>query len=146
MRPGYIAASVPNCSAITRGEWLGSMMPPEPSRIELVWAPTWAMSTLVADEAMDGRLWCSAYQTRGYPRSSALRASVTLAAKLSLAVWPRPRGARSRMASRMRIRRSPLPATTNPRDDLPIPPVPLASGVALRDDPRCHAKHLRRAG
>jgi hypothetical protein len=26
-------ASVPNCSATTSGEWLGSMMPPEPTRI-----------------------------------------------------------------------------------------------------------------
>jgi hypothetical protein len=40
------------------------MIPPEPSRIELVCAPTWAIRTLVADEAMVGMLWCSAYQTR----------------------------------------------------------------------------------
>ena len=49
---------------MTSGEWLGSMMPPEPSRMVLVCAATWAISTLVADEAMDGMLWCSAYQTR----------------------------------------------------------------------------------
>lgn len=64
MRPGYMAARVPNCSAITSGEWLGSMMPPEPSLIDEVCAPTCAMSTLVADDAMFGMLWCSAYQTR----------------------------------------------------------------------------------
>jgi len=27
---------VPNCSAITSGEWFGSMMPPAPTRIVLV--------------------------------------------------------------------------------------------------------------
>ncbi len=55
---------MPNCSAMTSGEWFGSMMPPEPSLIELVRAPMWAMRTLVADEPMEGMLWCSAYQTR----------------------------------------------------------------------------------
>ena len=55
---------MPNCSAITSGEWFGSMMPPEPSRIVVVCAPTCAISTLVADDAIDGMLWCSAYQTR----------------------------------------------------------------------------------
>jgi hypothetical protein len=38
------------------GEWLGSMTPPEPSRISLVCAPTWAISTLVAEEAIVGML------------------------------------------------------------------------------------------
>ena len=33
MRPGKSASSVPNCSAITSGAWLGSMMPPAPTRI-----------------------------------------------------------------------------------------------------------------
>ena len=61
---GYIAASVPNCSAIRSGAWLGSMTPPAPSRIVRVCAPTCAISTLVAEEAMAGMLWCSAYQTR----------------------------------------------------------------------------------
>jgi hypothetical protein len=64
IRPGYIASSVPNCSAMTSGEWFGSMMPPEPSLIDVVCAPTCAISTLVADDAIDGMLWCSAYQTR----------------------------------------------------------------------------------
>ncbi len=64
MRPGYIASSVPNCSAITSGEWFGSMMPPEPSLMLDVCAPMCAISTLVADDAIDGMLWCSAYQTR----------------------------------------------------------------------------------
>ncbi len=30
IRPGAMASSVPNCSAITSGAWLGSMTPPEP--------------------------------------------------------------------------------------------------------------------
>ncbi|MNM69319.1 hypothetical protein D3C81_809110 [compost metagenome] len=36
MRPGYSEASVPNCSAITSGEWLGSITPPEPTRMVCV--------------------------------------------------------------------------------------------------------------
>ena len=32
-----------------------------------VCAATWAISTLVADEAIVAMLWCSAYQTRRYP-------------------------------------------------------------------------------
>ena len=49
---GYMASSVPNCSAIVSGEWLGSMMPPAPSRMVEVCAPMCAISTLVADDAM----------------------------------------------------------------------------------------------
>ena len=64
MRPGCSVSSVPNCSAIVSGEWLGSMTPPAPSRIEVVWSATCAISTLVAEEAIDAMLWCSAYQTR----------------------------------------------------------------------------------
>ncbi len=64
MRPGCRAASVPNCSAITSGAWLGNMTPPAPSLMRWVCAATCAMSTLVADEAIVGMLWCSAYQTR----------------------------------------------------------------------------------
>jgi len=55
---------VPNCSAIVSGAWFGSMTPPEPRRMVEVCAATWPMSTLVADDAMLGMLWCSAYQTR----------------------------------------------------------------------------------
>ena len=33
IRPGYRLSRVPNCSAITNGAWLGSMTPPEPTRI-----------------------------------------------------------------------------------------------------------------
>jgi hypothetical protein len=43
---------VPNCSAITSGEWFGSMIPPAPSRISRVCAAMCAISTLVADEAI----------------------------------------------------------------------------------------------
>ena len=78
-----MAASVPNCSAISSGAWFGSITPPAPSRIVRVCAPTCAISTLVAEEAMLAMLWCSAYQTRRYPSSSARWASATLFAKLS---------------------------------------------------------------
>jgi hypothetical protein len=58
------AASVPNCSAMVSGEWFGSMMPPDPSRMLSVWAAMCPINTLVADDAIVGMLWCSAYQTR----------------------------------------------------------------------------------
>ncbi len=64
IRPGYLASSVPNCSAMVSGAWLGSMTPPAPRRMLVVCAPTCEMSTLVADDAIEGMLWCSAYQTR----------------------------------------------------------------------------------
>ena len=33
IRPGWMASRVPNCSATTNGAWLGSITPPEPTRI-----------------------------------------------------------------------------------------------------------------
>ena len=54
MRPGWSAASVPNASATMSGAWLGSMMPPEPTRMVAVPAATWAMTTAVAALAMPG--------------------------------------------------------------------------------------------
>ena len=71
-----------------------------------MWAPTWAMITLVAEEAMEDMLWCSAYQTRRYPHVSARWASTTLAAKLSVVVWPLRMGARSRIESGMVMKES----------------------------------------
>ena len=62
MRPGKSASSVPNCSAMTRGEWFGSMMPPAPIRIVFVAAASWPMTTEVAALAMPTMLWCSATQ------------------------------------------------------------------------------------
>ena len=56
MRSGCSSASVPNCSAIVSGEWFGNMMPPAPRRMRSVCAATCAMSTLVADDAMDAML------------------------------------------------------------------------------------------
>ena len=56
MRPGNSASSVPNCSAITSGEWLGSMMPPAPTRMREVPAATWPMTTEVAALAIPGML------------------------------------------------------------------------------------------
>ena len=97
MRPGCSVSSVPNCSAMVSGEWFGSITPPDPSRIVCVFAATWAISTLVADDAMDDMLWCSAYQTLQYPLASASCASLTLPSRLSRVVSPRPMNARSRM-------------------------------------------------
>ena len=56
MRPGCSVARVPNCSAIVSGEWFGSITPPAPRRIVEVWAAMWAISTLVADEAIEAML------------------------------------------------------------------------------------------
>ena len=76
IRPGCSASSVPNCSATTSGAWLGSITPPEPTRIVEVAAARWAISTAGAELAMAGMLWCSATQNRRYPSSSVRRASV----------------------------------------------------------------------
>ena len=62
MRPGYSVARVPNCSAMTSGAWLGSMTPPEPTRIVCVPPATWPISTAVAALATPAMLWCSASQ------------------------------------------------------------------------------------
>jgi hypothetical protein len=64
MRPGKERGQVPNCSAITSGEWFGSMTPPAPTRMVFVPAATWPMTTEVAALAMPGMLWCSASQKR----------------------------------------------------------------------------------
>ncbi|MNE01121.1 hypothetical protein D3C80_935500 [compost metagenome] len=56
MRPGCRAFKVPNCSAITRGAWLGNMTPPAPTRMVLVAAATAPMTTEVAALAMPGML------------------------------------------------------------------------------------------
>ncbi len=62
MRPGNSVASVPNASATISGAWLGSMMPPAPTRIVRVPAAMWPTSTAVAELATPSRLWCSATQ------------------------------------------------------------------------------------
>ena len=62
MRPGNSDSSVPNCSAITSGEWFGSMMPPAPTRMVEVPPATCAITTAVAALAMPGMPWCSASQ------------------------------------------------------------------------------------
>src|SRR5690606_15890573 len=45
---GYKCAKVPNCSAIIRGEWLGSIIPPEPTLMLLVFSATYPISREVA--------------------------------------------------------------------------------------------------
>jgi hypothetical protein len=54
IRPGKSDARVPNCSAMTRGEWLGSMMPPAPARMVEVPPAMCAITTEVAALAMPG--------------------------------------------------------------------------------------------
>ena len=49
-------SSVPNCSAMTSGEWFGSMMPPAPTRIVDVRPATAQITTEVAALATDGML------------------------------------------------------------------------------------------
>jgi hypothetical protein len=53
---------VPKASATTSGAWLGSMTPPEPTRMVRVAPAMWPTSTAVAELAMPGMLWCSASQ------------------------------------------------------------------------------------
>jgi hypothetical protein len=62
MRPGCRDSSMPNCSATTRGEWFGSMTPPEPIRIVWVAVARWASRTAGEELAMPGIEWCSATQ------------------------------------------------------------------------------------
>ena len=64
IRSGCSATSVPNCSATTNGAWLGSITPPEPSRIVEVAAARCASSTAGAELAIPGMLWCSATHNR----------------------------------------------------------------------------------
>ena len=62
MRPGNSVASVPKASATTSGAWLGSMMPPEPTRIVRVPPATCVINTAVDEQATPSMLWCSASQ------------------------------------------------------------------------------------
>ena len=62
IRPGCAASSRANCSATTRGAWLGSMTPPEPTRIRSVAPATIAIRTAGLVAATAGMLWCSATQ------------------------------------------------------------------------------------
>ena len=62
MRPGYSSASVPKLSATVSGGWLGSITPPEPTRMRSVPPAMCPTSTAVAELAMPAMLWCSASQ------------------------------------------------------------------------------------
>ena len=55
---------MPNCSATASEAWLGSITPPEPTRMVVVADARWARSTAGAELAMPGMLWCSATQWR----------------------------------------------------------------------------------
>ena len=61
-RPGKAASSSAICSATTNGAWLGSITPPEPTRMREV---TEAISPIGSGglvAATAGMLWCSATQ------------------------------------------------------------------------------------
>ena len=64
MRSPWMLARVPYCSATISGAWLGSMTPPEPTRMFSVTPAACEMSSEVALEARLGVLWCSANQSR----------------------------------------------------------------------------------
>jgi Phosphoesterase family len=95
IRPGCIASSVPNCSATVSGAWLGSITPPEPTRIADVADAIWPARTAGAALAMPGMLWCSAIQYRRSPHRSACRARSTLRRSASPADPPVGTGHRS---------------------------------------------------
>ena len=81
---------MPNCSAITIGEWFGNMMPPAPTRMDIVPPATWPMHTAVAALAMPARLWCSASQKRVKPAASTCWARSRALASASAGVKPSP--------------------------------------------------------
>src|SRR5699024_12059625 len=68
IRSPWNRTRVPNCSMTASGEWLGSMIPPEPTRIRSVSEAARSISSAVALEARLFVLWCSANQSRSYRR------------------------------------------------------------------------------
>ena len=96
IRPGCSVARVPNCSAMTSGEWFGSMTPPEPSRMVEVLAATCAMSTAVADDAIVADVVVLGVPDAGEAEWLRTRASRTLPSRLSRTVSPATRPGRGR--------------------------------------------------
>ena len=56
MRPGNSASSILKRSATTSGAWLGSITPPEPTRMFLVTAAIWPIMMSGAGLATEARL------------------------------------------------------------------------------------------
>ncbi len=95
MRPGAIASSVPNCSAMTSGAWLGSITPPEPSRMRVG-----VGGEVGEDHGRGGGGHARHGVVLGDPvaveaAASARRASSTLVRRASVAVRPAPTVTRS---------------------------------------------------
>ena len=88
MRSPYSPARARKVSATLSGAWLGSMIPPDPTRIVLVAAATAAIMTSGAELVTLAMLWCSASQKRRYPAASAVRASSTVSRRARLADDP----------------------------------------------------------
>ena len=65
IRPGCSASSIANCSATTSVGWLGSITPPEPTRIAVGRRGEVREQHAAGDvEATAGIAWCSATQNR----------------------------------------------------------------------------------
>ena len=78
---------------------MGSITPPEPTRILDVAAARCAISTAGAELAIAGMLWCSATQNRRYRSSSVRRASSVVWRSAWPDVVPAATGERSRTDS-----------------------------------------------
>ena len=74
---------------------MGSITPPEPTRMLDVASAMWPISTGGDELAMPGMPWCSATQNRVKPRRSACLASSIVARSAAPAVPPSGMGARS---------------------------------------------------
>ena len=85
---GRAHPSVPNCSAITKGEWLGSMMPPEPTRMVFVAAAIWPMTTLVAALAMPLHTVMFSYPVTGEAQTFHMDAARSAALASAVATLP----------------------------------------------------------
>jgi len=97
--PGGARPASPNCSAITSGEWLGSMTPPNPSRIDSVLAAMWGRSARRSPRRRSSRwLWCLGVPDAPVAGPALRRppASSTLPAKLSATVSSRADRGRGR--------------------------------------------------
>ena len=114
--PGYSDSSVPNCSAITSGAWLGSMMPPAPTRIVVVPAAD------MADQRPRSPRWRCPACCDARPASSAVAPALGMPGEVERIVQRLGRRRRPRRWARGRGRRrgSSRPIWGAPRRDQPV--------------------------